>query len=907
MLMPRAMGEKMLKSHEKFHSSDGRRMILVADDEIINREILGAVLEEEYDVIFASDGQETMQQIRTHRDELSLVLLDLMMPVIPGIEVLKEAKADDELKHIPFIVMTADQTAEVECLNLGAIDYIPKPYPHKGIISARVQRAIELSEDRETLQHTERDPLTGLYNREFFYLYAERLIDDFHLAMQDGQFKVYYQPKFDVRPKAPVLSSAEALVRWQHPKLGLVNPGIFIPLFEDNGLIQELDNYVWREAGAQVRRWKDNFGFSVPVSVNVSRIDMYDPDLIGKFESILKDNSLTPDDLLLEITESAYTQDSEQIISTVNNLRELGFHIEMDDFGTGYSSLNMISELPIDALKLDMKFVRSAFSDQRDTRMLEVIIEIADRLGVPIIAEGVETEEQLLALRDLGCDIAQGFYFSKPVTEAVFGEFISARKNLTQADLEYEVLEGQEEEEPEEVVIAPKPQRKALRLKATNYIFAALAFVIALALMISDAMVNANSVRLEEANERYVQAEHAARNLEAGSDYLTENVRLFAVTGDLEYLNNYFEEANTTRRRDYALDDLEELLSDNDKGAYESLSRALDYSNELMEREYESMRLAQTAAGIPDGQVPDEVSGWQLTDAELSMTPAERSAASVSLVFDSVYAGYKEQIRGNVSQCTDQLIENSRKAVVSTRESMRRLLISQTVLVIILILVILAEVVIITLQVRAPLSRLVDRMHMQQPAEPDGAAELRFVSQTYNEILEENKKARRQLSYEATHDPLTGILNRSAYEVFMDHVDQEHIALLIIDVDEFKSINDTYGHDVGDLVLRKVAEILTQSFRSVDCVCRLGGDEFCVVMTRASSAMRQLVINKVARANDLLQHPKDGLPKVSLSVGVAFSDRRNPQGDIFKDADTALYSVKNGGRCGCAVFGDAEK
>ena len=1040
----------MLKSHERFHSSDGRRLLLVADDEMINREILGAILENEYEVIFASDGQEALDKIQANRDRLSLVLLDLMMPVKSGIEVLKEVRNDEILRRIPFIVLTADQDAEVECLNLGAMDYIPKPYPHHSIITARVQKAIELSEDRETIQVTERDPLTGLYNRDFFYLYAEqydqhhreanmdavvvdinhfrminerfgnaygdkvlrsvaeriketladtesiicrkeadtfmiycphgvdykeirdkasvglgnsdsvnnrirlrlgvyenvdktldierrfdrakmasdtvkgsfaktigiydgkmherelyaeRLIDDFHQAISEGQFKVYYQPKFDIRPKTPVLSSAEALVRWQHPHLGLINPGLFIPLFEENGLIQELDNYVWKETGAQIRRWRENLGFSVPVSVNVSRIDLYDPDLMEKLSSVLRDNGLTADELLLEITESVYTQDSEQIISTVNKLRDLGFRVEMDDFGTGYSSLNLISELPIDALKLDMKFVRNAFSDQRDTRMLEVIIEIADRLGVPVIAEGVEDEEQLLALRDLGCDIAQGFHFSRPVPEEEFTPFILARKDLAPEDLEPEVYEAPEEEvEPE--IIEERPLKKAIRLKDINTIFAALALLIAVLLMISDSMVNTYSVRMEEASNGYVQAENAASDLEAGSDYLTESVRLFTVTGNIEYLEDYFEEVNETRRRDKALKTLDELLSDNDKSAYDILSQALDYSNELMEREYEAMRLTQTAYLIADSQVPEEVFRFNLSEADLRLTAAQRKDKAISLVFDEVYTSYKEKIRSNVAKCTDQLIAQSRQEVIRTRESMRHILIVQTILILLLIITVLAEVVFITMQVRAPLSRLVSQMRLQKPATPDGAAELRFVSQTYNDILEENLKSRKQLSYEATHDPLTGLLNRSAYEFFLENVDHDHIALLIIDIDEFKSVNDTYGHDVGDLILKKVADILTQSFRSVDCVCRLGGDEFCVIMTRASSSMRQLVINKITRANDLLQHPKDGLPKVSLSAGVAFSDRENPIGDIFKDADTALYTVKKSKKGGCAVFGE---
>ena len=136
----------------------------------------------------------------------------------------------------------------------------------------------------------------------------------------------------------------------------------------------------------------------------------------------------------------------------------------------------------------------------------------------------------------------------------------------------------------------------------------------------------------------------------------------------------------------------------------------------------------------------------------------------------------------------------------------------------------------------------------------------------------------------------------------MESADTEHLALILIDVDNFKSVNDTYGHAVGDRVLKRVAELLKASFRSVDILCRIGGDEFAVVMTRVNSSMSQLVIGKMSRINTALQHPKDDLPPVSLSVGVAFSDRENPQGDIFHDADSALYKVKEAGRKGCAIY-----
>ena len=1039
----------MLNSHVKFHAANGRRLVLVADDEAVNRELLGLALEQDYEVIYAADGQEALDQIRRYREDLSLVLLDLMMPQKPGLEVLREMKADPELRYLPVIVVTADQNAEVESLSIGAIDYIPKPYPQAQIILARVLRAIELSEDREIIQSTERDQLTGLYNREYFYryaeqydqhhrdramdalvidvnhfhminerfgatygdellrrigenirgavaasdgivcrreadtfmiycphgldyravleaagegldldeasgsrvrlrmgvyanvdrsleierrfdraytasqtvknnlakaigtydetmhereLYAEQLLDDFQRALDEEQFLVYYQPKFDIRPKAPALYSAEALVRWQHPTLGLISPGVFIPLFEDNGLIQELDRYVWARTARQIRDWTDRLGFAVPVSVNVSRIDVYDPDLISRLEAILRDNNLEPSALLLELTESAYTQESDQIIQTAARLRDLGFQIEMDDFGTGYSSLNMISALPIDALKLDMQFVRSAFQEQKDTRMLEVIIDIADHLHVPVIAEGVETREQMLALKGLGCDIVQGYYFSKPVPAPAFEPFLTARKELSPTDLDPEIVKPDLDLTQEPVEITVKP-RRAVRLKAINYVFVTLALLLAGAVGLFQVLMDRAYTRMDESMDQYYAALQAASDLQIGSDYLTMSVRTFAGTGNLRYLNDYFEEANVTRRRDLAVETMEALLGGSHSQAYASLEEALATSNELMELEYRSMRLTQLSRGYADSQVPPEVSGVVLTPAQLALSPQAQQQAAVELVLGGDYAAYKDLIQANVQLC-GQLLEQATNAnMVRARLSITRLARVQTVFLALLALAIVAEVVFITTQVRIPLAAIVEQMRRQEPAEVSGAKELRFVSQTYNEILEENRRSHSQLTYEASHDPLTGLYNRSAYDLFMERADKDHLGLLIVDVDEFKSINDTYGHDVGDRVLKRVAEILTQSFRSVDAVCRLGGDEFIVAMTRANSSMGQLVVGKIAGANALLQHPRDGLPAVSLSVGVAFSDRPEPQGDLFKDADTALYQVKKAGRCGCAVFG----
>ncbi|MBQ9642452.1 MAG: GGDEF domain-containing protein, partial [Lachnospiraceae bacterium] len=249
-----------------------------------------------------------------------------------------------------------------------------------------------------------------------------------------------------------------------------------------------------------------------------------------------------------------------------------------------------------------------------------------------------------------------------------------------------------------------------------------------------------------------------------------------------------------------------------------------------------------------------------------------------------------------------ELIHVSSQELENASVRLSRLVILQLMLTILLLVIVLIMAGFINELVRKPLKTMVEKMRAGEPITPAGAEELRFVARTYNAVLEENTEAHEKLRHEASHDALTGLFNRGAYDLMMESVDQDHIALIILDVDHFKSVNDTYGHVMGDRVLQRVADILRHSFRSVDVLCRIGGDEFVVIMTRVNSSMGQLVLNKIRKAADLLAHPKDDLPPVTLSVGIAFSDRENPQGDIFKDADTALYRVKEAGRNGCQIF-----
>ena len=252
--------------------------------------------------------------------------------------------------------------------------------------------------------------------------YEQRLLNDLHRALNSYEFEVHYQPQYDIQCDPPRLVSAEALVRWNHPDLGMIPPNDFVPLFERHGKIGEVDRYVWSETARQIARWRDLYGVTIPVSVNLSRVDVIDPALEDALDRLLAYNGLDQRTLKLEVTESAYTGNADQVISVVAGLRQKGYIVEMDDFGSGYSSLNMLSAMPVDVLKMDRAFIRKIGENEKDNHLIALILGIARSMKIPVVAEGVETEEQLLLLRKLGCPLVQGFYFSRPLPASEFEE-----------------------------------------------------------------------------------------------------------------------------------------------------------------------------------------------------------------------------------------------------------------------------------------------------------------------------------------------------------------------------------------------------------------------------------------------------------------------------------------------------
>ena len=261
-------------------------------------------------------------------------------------------------------------------------------------------------------------------------LFEQEIVGSMETALDSGEFELHLQPQYDQTNGR--MFGAEALVRWRHNGT-VLPPDRFIPLFEKNGFIMRLDEYVWEQTCVLLRRWLDEGRVVVPVSVNLSRVDLYNPELRGLLNGLIEKYRLSVTLLRLEITETAYTQDSRQLIEVVDGLRKDGFFIEMDDFGSGYSSFNMFKDIMVDMVKLDMKFLMTADNGNagRSGLILNSIVRLSRWLNIPVIAEGVETPRQADFLKTIGCNLAQGYLYARPMPVSEFEELLTLDKTAS--------------------------------------------------------------------------------------------------------------------------------------------------------------------------------------------------------------------------------------------------------------------------------------------------------------------------------------------------------------------------------------------------------------------------------------------------------------------------------------------
>lgn len=403
-----------------------------------------------FDLDFASQGDESIAKVRlakAERHPYAAAFIDVRMP--PGRDGIDTAariwEADPDVQ---IVICTAysDHTWEQMQKELGRSDrlvVLKKPFDNIEVLQLadtlthRWQRARDVQRHLATLQQIIADRTNDLNTAKGRLESAHRqlvaaaqhtqqtmntqarhraaLEDDLRQAVKAGELSVHYQPLVDIRTRRAV--GLEALVRWHHPSKGAISPAIFIPVAEDSDLILEVGEFVLRSVCEQVVQWQSEGTPVVPVAVNISAVQLRRQGILEPVRRALRETGMRADLLVLELTESALIENVQVHIAELQSLRKDGVRIEIDDFGTGYSSLSYLRQLPIDTLKIDSSFVRQIDTNAVDAAIVSAILAMAGSLQLRVVAEGVETREQLQVLSRQGCDFAQGFFFSRPLAD----------------------------------------------------------------------------------------------------------------------------------------------------------------------------------------------------------------------------------------------------------------------------------------------------------------------------------------------------------------------------------------------------------------------------------------------------------------------------------------------------------
>lgn len=442
---------------------------------------------------------------------------------------------------------------------------------------------------------------------------------------------------------------------------------------------------------------------------------------------------------------------------------------------------------------------------------------------------------------------------------------------------------------------------KGVRIRSLNITMFVLSMILFIAVFWTTLRVAQDYNETVQATENYIAWEKSAHQIHVASDYLTEEARLYTQTLNIEHALNYLDELFASKSREKAL----EFISSRDiKPEFRAnLEKAIEYSNALTHKEIYAIRLVADGLGQDMAAMPGVVQTTNLSSADQKLSPEDKFKRARDLMFNSDYAKAKKKIVDALSRFLSQTIAETRQEQVVKTKQLGNMLSSQRIALIGLFLLNAVTFMMIIVLIVRPLQIYAKCIKDDKMFELVGAYEFKNLALTYNDIFAVKEHHDRMLRHKAEHDPLTGLLNRAAFDSLKQLLanDPQPVGLLLVDVDKFKDINDTYGHIMGDKTLCRVAWLLQHAFRTDDFCIRLGGDEFAVIVKGNAPGLEEIIMAKITSINEELKHPDEALPPTSLSVGVAFSNGGFTD-DLYSHADKALYRVKEAGRCGCAFY-----
>ena len=450
-----------------------------------------------------------------------------------------------------------------------------------------------------------------------------------------------------------------------------------------------------------------------------------------------------------------------------------------------------------------------------------------------------------------------------------------------------------------------KYQGRGLSLKLIGWIISAFAVIVSTLLVISLRLISHEDEVVNQTYQNYLTLKEASNNVQMASDYLTEQVRLFVVNGEKEYMDNYFKEANITKRRDNAKETIHEL-SENTKEhdeVHHSIESAFNESMDLMNLEYYAMKLICIDKNVAYSSFDADNKVENYTTGIDAVAPENRRTEALNAVFGEQYMSSKTIITYHVDAALDTIDNLMHKNVDKAVKDLKNLIAFQTVIIFVHVILIAGTIVFMHLFVLAPMNSAVKSLLKNEEVHVHSNREFNYLADTYNSVRAQNERVKERLVYEAEHDKLTGLYNRTGYDALYRRMKLNRTIFILLDIDKFKEVNDALGHEMGDKVLIRTAGALEKYFKDDNAyVFRIGGDEFAVLIENADVSMDTEVIKICKKLDEEVSKAQGKIPGASLSIGVAHGTIDDTTDSLFKKADKALYKVKKSGRANVQLY-----
>ncbi len=699
----------------------------------------------------------------------------------------------------------------------------------------------------------------------------QEIVNDMNYALQDNQFTIYVQPKYNVMTNTP--AGGEVLVRWIHPKKGMIPPGLFIPLFEKNGFVVKLDAYVWEEACKMLKGWLDLGKKPNPISVNVSRVNIYNPHFVESLINLVDRYGIPHDLFNIELTESAYTDNPEMMIKAIDKLQSNGFSILMDDFGSGYSSLSMLKNIPVDILKIDMNFFVDANKKSRCESIVASIVRMSKWLNIPVIAEGVETPELVSFLREVGCDYIQGYYYAKPMSIKDYERYAfaadSPMSELTAGSKQSTEIMSRIDNDliftdnlcPAAVFECDVQDTEDMEIIRVNDAF------FEMLNSPSRVLYKYNPLDIVYEKDRWKIIETIRQAVATKQICECEYSRYVTYSNSYKSIHAKFEYIDTIGNKNIILAQLEDITVEREfEKKLEKLRSSMQFETGISNR----MLI------VDDSEMNREMLTSFFEDKFIIST-AENGQQALDILHDN--------------NTIDIILLDLNMPVMSGEEFLKEKNADKSLRS---IPVVITSAEDSPQQQQAMLSLNVND-YIVRP----------FVRETMvrrvDNVLESDRYFREVINKHsaagnAINDYTTGIYNAGTGKKLIEAMIHENIgvcSLLVIQIDKFSEISAENGMQTADRMIFELAQMLSSMFRTNDIVARLGDDSICVLMCNVSG--EETVEAKCHQITEKVSNLDMKLTEAYLSctIGAVVADKPDSCEQLLAEAEKELEKAKS--------------